>query len=318
MQSFRDYEILCLDDCSTDDSREIVTGFAAADPRISLIVSDVNKGSVSPVINAVLDQIDSEFFIYSSQDDRFSPDWLQQMIDREQETGADAILPDLIFVGKNANDVSQIVGLNGDRSVILSNVEAVAASLDWTIHGLGMWRAAIVKKHRFAEFSAYADEYSAREFFLACNKVAFSTGIFYSTQDNPDAITKKASYRMFDAPRTALAVHDLLCRENFPLEIRSIQLLRSVNILLGMSKIAMSRAGKFPEGDLPRSKAALRGFFSLLPPLRMIGLLRLYRPTYRARTFVKLMLFAIFARPIEAYTVHQLRRSAGRRTALSK
>lgn len=317
-QSFQDFEVFCLDDCSTDGSREIIARFVEEDPRFKLIVSRTNQGSVSPVINAVLDQVETEFLTYSSQDDCFSTDWLQQMVNRQAETGADAILPDVIFVGKEPGEVSEIIGFHGDRSIVLTNREAVAASLDWTIHGLALWRSTIVKKHRFAEFSAYADEYSAREFFFACNRVAFSHGEFFSRQDNPDAITKKPSYRMFDAPRTALAVHDLLQRENFPLEIRSIQLLRSINIFIGMCRIAFKDSRKFPAGDFSRSKEALNGFFAMLPISRLLGLLRVYGPNYRARTLVKLMMFAAGGKLVRAATINQLRRAAVRSTDLTR
>jgi hypothetical protein len=43
-QSFTDFELVVVDDCSTDDTREVVARFE--DPRITLIASQVNQGPV--------------------------------------------------------------------------------------------------------------------------------------------------------------------------------------------------------------------------------------------------------------------------------
>ncbi len=46
-QSFTDFELLIVDDCSTDGSYEIAAAFAQKDSRISLIRNDQNRGMVA-------------------------------------------------------------------------------------------------------------------------------------------------------------------------------------------------------------------------------------------------------------------------------
>ena len=307
-QTFGDYEVWCLDDCSTDTSRDIVASFVAADPRVKMFVSETNQGSVPPVINAVLDRIESEFLAYSSQDDQFSPDWLQRMVERADATGADAVLPDVTFVDSTISNVNTMVGLNGDRSVTMTNKDAVIASLDWTIHGWALWRSNIVKQHRYADFSTSADEFSTRRFFLSCNKIVFAETTFFSRQDNPEAITKKPTFRLFELPRTSLAVYDLLADNDFPQDVCATQLLRSINSLIGMCRFAIGNADRFPPLERQRSQVSIRKSFASLPFTRLAPLILRYRSSYKPRTWVKLWLFAISARPLRALTIFQLGR----------
>ena len=43
-QTLREIELLCVDDCSTDRCREILSAAAEQDPRIRLFFGDVNRG----------------------------------------------------------------------------------------------------------------------------------------------------------------------------------------------------------------------------------------------------------------------------------
>lgn len=45
-QTFKDLEIICIDDCSTDNSLEIVKEFAAKDERIIVIEQKINQGEI--------------------------------------------------------------------------------------------------------------------------------------------------------------------------------------------------------------------------------------------------------------------------------
>ena len=43
-QTFQDFELILLDDCSTDDSRSILSSYAS-DPRVTIEFNKVNSGS---------------------------------------------------------------------------------------------------------------------------------------------------------------------------------------------------------------------------------------------------------------------------------
>lgn len=198
-QTFKDFEVLCIDDCSTDGSFEIIQEFAAEDQRFRDIRCPVNQGVVPKVINFAQALARGKHFVYTSQDDLFSADWLYTMFSTKQATGADAVLPDLEFFFEGGLRNKRLVGLDGDRSVILSGRDAFIYSLDWKISGNALWPTDFLQKPGFSDFGTFADEYSVRHFYLHCEKVAFCEGVFFYRQDNPDAITKKISPKLLDA-----------------------------------------------------------------------------------------------------------------------
>ena len=44
-QTYQDFEVLLLDDCSPDNSREILKAYAEEDDRITCYFNEVNSGS---------------------------------------------------------------------------------------------------------------------------------------------------------------------------------------------------------------------------------------------------------------------------------
>lgn len=230
-QTHADFEVLCIDDCSTDGSHDILQQYAQRDARIRVLRTPGNLGTASRAVNYGLQHMTGDYFVYASQDDLFSSDWLEKMHARAVETGADAVLPDLVLHHPDdpASD-RRISGLRGDRGVELSGRDAVLHSLDWTIPGNALWRASLVKFFGFADFGLNADEYTARVLFLHANKVVFSEGTFFYRQDNAEAVTKKITPKSFDYPYTQLRLYQLVNTENFAPEVIQQQAIRTVTL----------------------------------------------------------------------------------------
>lgn len=69
-------EMVIIDDASTDNSVELVTGYAARHPEIKLICNEQNRGYLYNARNA-LDMIQSEYFFAASADDIYLPDFFR-------------------------------------------------------------------------------------------------------------------------------------------------------------------------------------------------------------------------------------------------
>jgi len=257
-QTCGDFELLCIDDCSTDGSLALLEARAALDPRMRVVRMPRNQGTAPKVLNRVLPELRGDYFVYASQDDLFSRDWLERMLARAVETGADAVVPELVF--HHSQDPSKdrsLVGLRGDRSAVLTGREAAFLSLDWTIPGNALWNAAMVRRLGFAEFSMNSDEYSGRVFYLNCNQVVFSGGRFLYRQDNEMAITKKVSYKTFDMPYTYFRLF-LLFRENgYPQAVWQREALRSIQSLRQLVQWLDVHRGGWPAHDVQEAEARI-------------------------------------------------------------
>ncbi|WOI35346.1 glycosyltransferase family A protein (plasmid) [Tritonibacter scottomollicae] len=227
-QSFSDFEVLCIDDCSSDESAEIVRRHAEQDSRFIYIHTGTNLGSAAKAVNFAAARATGRWFVYSSQDDLFSADWLEKLHVRALETGADAVLPDVEFYHADGSGQRKIIGVRGDRSAILTGRDAFVASLDWSIPGNALWPIAFLLDHGFKDFGAFADEFTVRLFFLSCAKVAFCDGVFYYRQDNQAAITKKPSAGLLDIPDTSWRLWNLITDSGFDADVHSPFALRTL------------------------------------------------------------------------------------------
>jgi len=79
-QSFADFELLVIDDCSTDDTPSVVCDYAARDSRIRFLVNAQRKGMV-PNWNACLSEARGTHIKFVFADDLLlSPDALSRML----------------------------------------------------------------------------------------------------------------------------------------------------------------------------------------------------------------------------------------------
>ena len=89
-QTVTDWELLVIDDGSSDNTREIAAGFAQIDPRIQLVINEQNMG-VAKTRNRGMDLCRGQYVALLDSDDYWRPQMLEKMLAREEETGADMI-----------------------------------------------------------------------------------------------------------------------------------------------------------------------------------------------------------------------------------
>ncbi|MGZ4199133.1 MAG: glycosyltransferase family 2 protein, partial [Thermoleophilia bacterium] len=87
-QTFTDWELLVVDDGSTDDTAAILAGYD--DPRIHVYRHDRNRG-VTAAKNTGFDHITGEWFVMVDSDDEIVPEALAVLHETAATTGAAAI-----------------------------------------------------------------------------------------------------------------------------------------------------------------------------------------------------------------------------------
>ena len=99
-QTYRNIEIIIVDDCSTDRTGIICDELAASDERITCIHHDSNRRLPS-VRNTALDLATGSFIIFVDGDDWLAPDFVEYMLDMIINTGADIALSDSNFTSRD-------------------------------------------------------------------------------------------------------------------------------------------------------------------------------------------------------------------------
>ncbi len=80
-QSFRDFELIILDDCSTDDSRDVIADYLA-DPRVVTLFNAHNSGSTFKQWDKGLRIARGEYVWFAESDDYAEPTLVETLVDR--------------------------------------------------------------------------------------------------------------------------------------------------------------------------------------------------------------------------------------------
>ncbi|MGW8380076.1 bifunctional glycosyltransferase family 2 protein/CDP-glycerol:glycerophosphate glycerophosphotransferase [Streptomyces sp. ODS28] len=113
-QSFRDFELIAVDDSSPDSCGEIIDAAAAADPRVTAVHLEQNVG-LGRARNAGLRRASGEYIVFLDGDDTLTPGALQAIENRLAATSE----PDVLLYDFARTYWSGRVERN-DRSVLLS------------------------------------------------------------------------------------------------------------------------------------------------------------------------------------------------------
>ncbi len=82
--TYRNLEVICIDDGSKDNSLEILRSYEAADPRIVVIAKE--NGGVSSARNAGLDRMTGEYVTFVDPDDFVHPQYVELLFRALQDT----------------------------------------------------------------------------------------------------------------------------------------------------------------------------------------------------------------------------------------
>jgi glycosyltransferase involved in cell wall biosynthesis len=182
-QTYRNLEILCINDGSTDGTLAIANEFAAADPRIKVITKE-NSGCAAGAINAGLDLATGDDIYVMDGDDKISPDALEKMKARQLETDADMTICDKWHIYPDHPEknwawlgVTEQVGKtneNPDRDIILCGRDAIPYTLvTWRMTGKGLYKRSLFDTIRYNTKGINGDEVTIREMFIKSKRIAF-------------------------------------------------------------------------------------------------------------------------------------------------
>ena len=102
-QTYEDWELLITDDCSTDNTVEIIKSFAAADSRIKLFCLEKNGGGGVSRNNSI-EQAQGRYIAFCDSDDRWLPDKLETQLAFMENTGAAFTYASYLLCDENGND----------------------------------------------------------------------------------------------------------------------------------------------------------------------------------------------------------------------
>lgn len=181
-QSMPHWQLICVDDCSTDNSRDILCRYASLDERIQLFSKSCNEGQ-AVARNDALAHAKGEYVMMLDADDWLSADCLQQIVSAFcREESVDAVVLQLVKVEEGSGS-KEPYNTPFPLHSITSGDEAFRASLDWSLHGIYAVRRDLHLCYPYdASCRLYSDDNTTRLHYLHSRKVSFCAGTYYYRQ----------------------------------------------------------------------------------------------------------------------------------------
>lgn len=159
-QTYRNIEVILVDDGSPDNSGVIADRYASNDGRISVIHKE--NGGTCEARNAGLAKASGEYLMFADGDDWLEPDCVEYLVRLLEENGAEMSMTDSIFTTRDRtqNDKDIIRVWNGKQ--------AVAGIINTFVIPVGPWNKLYTMS-------------SIREHDISFSVAWFGEGLYFST-----------------------------------------------------------------------------------------------------------------------------------------
>ena len=198
-QTYPDFEVLLIDDGSTDHSGTLCDQWAEKDPRVRVTHKE-NRG-VSAARNIGLDSANGEYIAFVDSDDYIAADMVQKLYHALKANHADLSICRFYFADENGDPLPD---KNLDSPIIdevLSGYEAIQKLVEehgWYYHVVWnkLYRRSLFSEIRFPEgIICGEDAYIAHRLFGNCTRVASIRDACYYYTQRAESVTHRRSFQ---------------------------------------------------------------------------------------------------------------------------
>lgn len=221
-QTYKNLEILCVNDCSKDDSLKVLGGIALEDSRVKVIDSPVNVGA-GQARNLALEQAQGEYITFVDADDTIEPDLYERVMAKLADTDADQVVWGL--VEEHYNDADELIrtvpvvseeAFISDESGIVSKILELEDNSLFGYQWNSVYRASIIRDKgiRFEKALFYEDYFFNLEFakYMKSLAVLEYAGYHYFKRVN-SSITHRFTKDYFELSYRRIDTMFRFCRE---------------------------------------------------------------------------------------------------------
>lgn len=207
-QTITDYEIIAVDDCSTDNSLEILRSYEETYSSKFKVIASVDNRKQGGAKNLGLEQAKGDWIGFIDSDDWVTPDFYEKLLSSAEETGADIVGCDYHLTDEHSMKIGQVVHNNKPEQAGSLNKEKYRS----LILDSGSLVVKIYKRHiifdfpnRFPEHIFYEDNAISNSWMLRAKRFAYlQEPLYYYYQHDTSTvhtITKERCEDRMEAAR---------------------------------------------------------------------------------------------------------------------
>ncbi len=207
-QTFPDFELILVDDCSTDDTMKIVSELAAKDNRIRIIRLERNSGGASEPRNTGMRVSRGKYIAFLDSDDMYTKTALEELVTLAEQWQADVVHTEQVYFPENKvidvtddtkfTTFSKELGGFCDKPVLETANLAERIQLYYQCRYFGWVHNKLFRRDLLQEKNIQFPLLKTSEdiifyFFVVCSapRILRVPNIIYIYRENPDSITRK-------------------------------------------------------------------------------------------------------------------------------
>lgn len=168
-QSYKDFELIIINDCSTDNTINIISEYAKKDSRIKIIHNDINL-KLPVCLNLGFTNAKGQYYTWTSDDNYYAPDALEKMLfELENNEDVDIVYSAYQFIDEkdsrldlygNTPEYLLFNCIVGACFLYKKNVHEITGGYDTTkfrMEDMDFWlRCACQFKFKYIDFNLYS------------------------------------------------------------------------------------------------------------------------------------------------------------------
>lgn len=212
-QTFKDFELIIVNDGSTDETPKILKDYAKRDPRIK-IINKTNSG-YGDSLNQILKKAKGNYIGIVEPDDIIAKNMFSELTNLARQYNADIVKCSFYFYyGRTKKSIPEKLFLHGENDHLLNPKKEQYVFLTSPTIWSAIYRRDLLKKHHI-EFlptpgASYQDIGFAFKTFATAKRVyCINQPFYYYRQDNANSSVKSAG-KIFAVREEYNAVDDFL------------------------------------------------------------------------------------------------------------
>ena len=270
-QTYSDWELLLIDDGSTDKSAAICNYYAKKDSRIRVYHKE--NGGVASARNQALDMVRGEYLAFADSDDWVEPDWLERLYKTATEQEADIVVydfyeeyPQKTIIRSKADN--SIIILNRKEALLLTFQNRIASYL------CSAFIRRDIAQERFAPYRAFEDYATVFAWMRHVNKaVILHTPLYHYRQSANSCLHNNMKQNLIDWINATITRYELIKETSFMQEnISQINAAYICSLVKGAKDVVRSPYdNKFKQSLLKKVSVEIKSI-QLSSPYKLLGL----------------------------------------------
>lgn len=228
-QTYKNLEVILVDDCSTDGSGEFCDEYCKQDERFRVIHHETNTG-VSGPRNTGLKAAKGEYIYFMDSDDYIHERAIEKLVEAVEKTGCELAIfdfrgTDILTEDTHSPLQNYELKLISGEQIIVEMLSRAPESLKWCVVWTKLYKKTLLEGLWFNDYYCIQDQDFNIRVYKQIDKAAFITEPFYWYYENPNSLQRIKSLfpkKLYFNTKNRFRMLDYLSKEGIENKYRSI------------------------------------------------------------------------------------------------